>query len=346
VYYYDESTPYSGNGTIKIGGLPVGTVTGGKLTAFELPSTDATTALIESMESDAEPINWEWYGLDAENVDGKAQIYDYDIDFFHTNGEKIGKLLFKKTAGDISHVVQYWYFDDACEINAAYDGKGLTVSIDAAQGWNRVYQYETELTWTITTDITGIPGDLKWVFEDSRIDVFGEDVYDEDGVAYTGTGNVKVVDSFVGGVDSGKLTFTLPLPWENEAFAEVLESGTIKWDDRVTVTNGANAYGIQLDLFSDVTLIGTLSLEKTDGATFHKIEYMYFDKACTVNGYMPLPDDGDAGLVTVSIDAHRGWNKLYQYRTTESSTLTTNLSSLPTGLKWVVEEIEDEDEDS
>jgi hypothetical protein len=340
VYYYDETALYGGNGTVKIGSLPVGTVTGGQL-EFTLPSEVDTTG--------ATPESWTEIGVTSAP---EAKVYAWDIEVFTTSGEKLGQLLFTKTVTGGTHYITYVYFDKACTVTATGD---FNVSINASAGWNKLYQYGPNSgVGTITTNLTSAPADLKWVFEESPVQVENEQVYNEDESAYAGNGEVKIRDLPVGNVTNGKLSFTLPTTRETNALADALgdndpiDWGTLVTDGEVVVTpSEANMYGIQIDFITS-SPAKRISLRKTDiDDTFHEVQYFYFDKACTIesDGSVSITDNGATFYLTVSIDAHPGWNKVYQYGTTANSTLTTDLTNVPADLKWMIGEPNSSDGD-
>jgi hypothetical protein len=340
VYYYDESTPYPGNGTVKIGSLQVGTVTDGKL-SFTLPSVVDITG--------ATPVDWE--EVEVTPPDPVVNVYIWELDFFRTGEtEKIGQLLFTKTGEGGTHYITDAYFAQACEVTAIGN---FTVSINANAGWNKLYQYGADLGGgTITTDVASAPTGLKWVFEESPVQVENEQVYNEDGSVYAGSNaEVKIRALPVGNVTNGKLSFTLPTTRETNALADALTGNTpINWAALGTgaiVVNPADAhmYGIQLDFI--ISPAKKISLGKTDGDdVYHEVQYFYIDKACTVSGTDTITDHDETFSATVSINAHHpGWNKVYQYGTESSMTFTTDLTNVPTGLKWMIGEQNSDDDD-
>jgi hypothetical protein len=100
----------------------------------------------------------------------------------------------------------------------------------------------------------------------------------------------------------------------------------------------SNARGIMADdigLYNGNTQIGGISLGKIEGSGHHIIVYWYFDQAVEITGV----SDG----VTISINAHAGWNKVYAYRgQSYSGTVTTNLNNVPSGLQWIFNNYDDD----
>lgn len=172
-------------------------------------------------------------------------------------------------------------------------------------------------------------------------------LYQSNGISeYTGSGTVKIGyyadDSYddvyveVGTVTDGKLSFTLPSPVPDaylSPFDEVEMPG-------VTISDpSAKSYSPNLYLFNGSGReIGSLSLEKTDGTTTHQVGYIYLDKACSLSGTSSYSRNGYTQHITVSISAHSGWNKLYQYYTQSGTTITGTMKSggEPSDMKWVI----------
>jgi hypothetical protein len=57
------------------------------------------------------------------------------------------------------------YFSKACSIIGSYkDGGTITWQVNGKAGWNKVYGTLRATTAKYTTDLSGVPSDLKWVF--------------------------------------------------------------------------------------------------------------------------------------------------------------------------------------
>jgi hypothetical protein len=161
-------------------------------------------------------------------------------------------------------------------------------------------------------------------------------VYQENfSTPYTGSGTVKIGDISVGSVTDGKLTFELP----SSVPSQYLDSFSEGVPSSITVSpSNAKSWGGEIDLFDDNTRIGYLSLmnNPTGSTAMHQVMYLYFDIACSIRG----SSDG----WTYSIDASVGWNKVYMNVAIDvdniaqsSGTITTNLSNVPSDLKWAIE---------
>jgi hypothetical protein len=158
VYLEDESTPYTGSGDVKIAGgaITVGSITNGKL-AFTLPSTVDSKYLLSFSENMPSGITLSQPDVRGITSEGDIGLYD---------GNRIIDYLFlMKTVGKTMHSITYWYFDRECSISG--NANGLSVSINASVGWNKVYMVSTESgstnTGTATTNSSNFPSDLKWV---------------------------------------------------------------------------------------------------------------------------------------------------------------------------------------
>jgi hypothetical protein len=166
------------------------------------------------------------------------------------------------------------------------------------------------------------------------VTVADEQVYQEDfSTPYTGSGTVKIGDISVGSVTGGKLTFELPSSVPSQ-YLDSLSEGMLSG---ITVSP-SNARGIshRIALYTGNTLIGYITLGKTKENAIHRIDYMYFDRDCSIRG----SSDG----WTYSIDASIGWNKVYMDVAIDvdniaqsSGTITTNLSNVPSDIKWAIE---------
>jgi len=86
--------------------------------------------------------------------------------------------------------------------------------------------------------------------------------------------------------------------------------------------------------------VGDLRYYKKANATeYHYVDYWYFSENAKINSNI-ASEEGE-----YKIDAKKGWNKVYiRIKHTAESIepyFTTDLSEVPDGLKWIVEEFED-----
>jgi hypothetical protein len=143
---------YNGSGTLKIGRLTVGSVTNGRL-SFELAST------VQSQYLDSIPDWLNAYKVSPSNARG---ILDGDIGLYNGNTQ-VGDISLGKIEGSGQHIIVYWYFDQAVEITGVSDG--VTISINAHAGWNKVYAYIGQsYSGTVTTNLNNVPSGLQWIF--------------------------------------------------------------------------------------------------------------------------------------------------------------------------------------
>jgi len=81
--------------------------------------------------------------------------------------------------------------------------------------------------------------------------------------------------------------------------------------------------------------------EKASDTEYHSVYYWYFSENVQINSTAEWYDENE-----YKIDAKKGWNKIYA-RTelisnqSTKSYFTTDLSKIPAGLKWIVEELAD-----
>jgi hypothetical protein len=359
VYLEDESTLYTGSGTVKdpSGEIEIGTVTNGKL-ALAFPTVEATDALIAELGENADSFDWGVAGLTQ--TPNTAKSYQMDLRLFNDDGD-IGIKRLKIDGNNARHDVEYFYFDGPCTITGSVNGGTITVSINAVHGWNEIYwRYPENGPGTLTpTLITteNIPTDLKWVLvsgggggepSPNTIEVEEEQVYNMDeSTDYTGTGTVKIGDLVIGTVSTGgKLTLTLPATGVDTYLVDVTAmAAALKskegWDN-VTVTEGEDANAQvwdNLDLYSGENKIGELLLGKSDGWAdgFHGVRYFYFDSHVNITGTLAGGGDG-----TIQFSGGPGWisgGNGFSYH-----------PILPTeGTKWVFKSTatggDDEDED-
>jgi hypothetical protein len=153
---------YNGSGTVKIGRLTVGSVTNGRL-SFELAST------VQSQYLDSIPGDWQ--NVCKVSPSNARGIMAGDIGLYNGNTQ-IGEIPLGKIDGSGQHIIGqhiivYWYFDQAVEITGVSDG--MTVSINAHAGWNKVYVYIGQsYSGTMTTNLNNVPSGLQWVFESNH----------------------------------------------------------------------------------------------------------------------------------------------------------------------------------
>jgi hypothetical protein len=168
------------------------------------------------------------------------------------------------------------------------------------------------------------------------ISVYGAQLFEADGnKPYNGNGTVKVryhsesgidevdADTDVGRVAGGKLTFDIPAPAPSRYLTAVGRP------DGLSVSNpDAKTVNAHPVLFEGNGQPRYLSFAKTEETGHVYIEYMYFDKPCSINGSGPDGTD-------YSIDAVAGWNKVFVYWKDESATKTSDLSNAPADLRWM-----------
>jgi hypothetical protein len=165
---------YTGNGTIKMGyfvgngGIEyesIGTVSNGKLT-FNLPDTVLDKYL--DMASVMFPSSLVISPPDIKGIDGIAlALFDGSVKKGYIN-------FFRDLQNDSTYTVDaiyYMYFNKAGSINGTYsdDDESKTYQITAKAGWNKVYNKHddngTILNEIITTDLSGVPNDMKWILQ-------------------------------------------------------------------------------------------------------------------------------------------------------------------------------------
>jgi hypothetical protein len=84
-----------------------------------------------------------------------------------------------------------------------------------------------------------------------------------------------------------------------------------------------------------------ISFEKpTTDDSHYEVSYMYFSKAAKITGTYSNTNEGVTFTETYNIDAKAGWNKVYMSSTrsgnTSTQTATTDLSKVPSDLKWTI----------
>jgi hypothetical protein len=176
-------------------------------------------------------------------------------------------------------------------------------------------------------------------------------VYWRDGKQYTGSGTVKLMywgegDSngksiaTVGTVTDGKLTLSLPaiIPDQYLVYGE----DWMKQIPALTITPADVQFGTSMgfDIFYENSQKGFYFGKETSD-THDDVSYMYFSKAAKISGNSSnTSEDGVTQTQSMNIDAKAGWNKIYssylQSGNTRTVTYTTDLSKVPSGLKWTI----------
>lgn len=171
--YDKQGNPVSGSYNIKFTNnngdlVPAGTVKNGLL----------TLSLPKNMEDkDLEQYNKSNFpdGL-GNSIDGigfliaNFQLYEGDI----PKGALSLSLSLSSVSGSVTNVLQYHYSNGEIKINGQgmllFDTIDATYDINAPAGWSRIwYTSETTIKGVLnnkwTTDLSNIPGDIKWIFE-------------------------------------------------------------------------------------------------------------------------------------------------------------------------------------
>jgi hypothetical protein len=203
------------------------------------------------------------------------------------------------------------------------------------------------ITFTKVTSDTSKPDPVPG---GDTITVTNEQVYQrsDDGVVggtYNGSGTVKMGYSVkksdrvyveIGKITGGRLSFTLPATASEQYLYPILED----MPSGITVSpSDARLAIVDFYFFDDSNReIGYLSF----GETYHQVGYLYFDREVTMNGTgIGTNGDGSPFSQTWSINARKGWNKAYVVYAVSppwGSTVTTDLSKVPSGLKWVFQQ--------
>jgi hypothetical protein len=174
-------------------------------------------------------------------------------------------------------------------------------------------------TWasSASTDLTNAPNDMKWVFQSggggelspNTIEVSNADVFEgtEGTTAYTGSGTVKIGSLVIGTVsDDGKLSFTLPATVESLYLNLVNAENVEEWSVTVSDSTAKAQKWDHLDIYSSEQKTGEILFGTKINNVFRKVKYMYFDKACTINGIINI---GNIEPVNInSFHASQGWN--------------------------------------
>jgi len=134
---------------------------------------------------------------------------------------------------------------------------------------------------------------------------------------------------------NGEITFDLP---------KNVDSHFLRKIDSAPSGMKIEPLGVEVWLYTDAfrlidnggNYIGNVWYEKENNYEYHWISYCYFSKDAKING---ITYDEDEMSVIYEIDAKKGWNKFYMlYKENSSMLITTDLSKVPDGLKWIVEE--------
>jgi hypothetical protein len=190
IYQKDGTTTYTGNGTVKIhywvsdseGGksgeefyVNAGTITDGKLT-LALPSTIAEEHL--SIMSEGVPETITISPSDAKGVEVSLRLFEEETEKGYL---ELGKIV-QSGSVETYDRIDYMYFAKSVSINGTvseiYSEKGEeyayseSYQINGKAGWNRIYVHgsedETSENNTYKTDLSGVPGDLKWILDTGK----------------------------------------------------------------------------------------------------------------------------------------------------------------------------------
>jgi len=192
-------------------------------------------------------------------------------------------------------------------------GNGSYGSQAAENG--QTYQYEDETKYT--------RGDLTIYMADKRNPANGQPILTEETMLFAGTmsnGEISLV--LPQNVDSRFLTKIDKVPPD----MEVKPLGVEVWFNtdplRLIDNNGEH--------------IGDLRyVKKTSDTEYHFVYYWYFSENTKING--------TTGKTEYKIEATKGWKKIYHRAKiladqSSESYITTDLSKVPDGLKWLVTE--------
>jgi hypothetical protein len=361
---------YTGTGTVKmqiesVSGemqfVDVGTISGGNVT-ITLPAVieDALLTPLTMPE-----------GVAVKPAGAKACMPAFTVfeDDVMKGGLVFGTLI-PSFAGVSADAIQYGYFPRATSANGKDTSQtNLTVKVTAKKGWNKLRVYGASsggfdafapaaIDGTITSDLTGASQSMKWWFVASgssgaetpptppggtiadNAPVY-EASYGSPNARYTKNAAVKLrlgaEDTEVGTIAGGVLTITLPDSVDESALISLAEAfGGLTVDP--PSARGASA---TFAVFENGVETGTLILAKTaysmSNYTNETIQYQYFQDAAAISG--DIADDGIR--LNVQIDGKQGWNPLYTRTVmantgTPSVTIRSDLTGLPSGLKWTV----------
>jgi hypothetical protein len=166
--YHEDGSAYTGNSTVyariwtadlaSLIELPAGSITAGKLT-LNLPSTIDDTYL-----TSADIYEMLGYTVTPHGL----RLTEVSLGIVAEDGYR-NSLSFQKDSGTDSYGVNYLYCSQAGTITGTVDYYGSfieNINITAKAGWNRVYwrleQGNGTQTYTVTSDLSSLPGDLKW----------------------------------------------------------------------------------------------------------------------------------------------------------------------------------------
>jgi hypothetical protein len=171
-------------------------------------------------------------------------------------------------------------------------------------------------------------------------------VYWRDGKEYTGNGTVRIIHwpdehnaqpetVTVGTVANGKLTLNLL----SSVPDQYLSKGS-DWPSGITVTpSDVLLYMGSLRFFEGDTEQGggdNISFQVSSENDYHGVVYMYSSKAAKISGSYSYGEGDSYTTQTMNIDAKAGWNKVYAYQSGTDMTITTDMSGVPSGLKWTI----------
>jgi hypothetical protein len=144
-------------GNVKIGDIPVGIVTAGKL-SFTLPETAPSGLSAVSAMSEG----WGW--SDVVISEPSAQVRIWDNLYLYNADEKTGKLSFGSyytppEGGRAFREVKYMYFDKACTISGTYNNGNRV--FNARKGWNLFHDFGGSIH---SDNFDHFIDEFKWVY--------------------------------------------------------------------------------------------------------------------------------------------------------------------------------------
>jgi hypothetical protein len=178
LYNAETERPYTGSGKVYMmerrGGndgrpiltednmLLVGTVNNGKIN-LDFPQ-NAPSHFLQSFEDAPMPAE-----LNIEPLSAKFWFYVNPLYLVGNNGNLIGFTELAKEGEYQAHRISYWYFSEKTSISGILEGEIDEFDIDTEGGWSEIY-WDIGKTPTsiqsvrITTDLSNVPEDLKWLF--------------------------------------------------------------------------------------------------------------------------------------------------------------------------------------